>query len=263
MSWLFSRVLVEEYSAANSLDGKPSAPSNAMLTPQAYLWRDKTTDAWKRFPSGMTCEPLTDDRGEVVLTWFREGSHARTSVAPAKEPELTENEADSGRKCSGWFAKWERDSSSWKTPQCSLLAGLDVFSATWPRWGTMRNGVCLEREMLEHRTTENESGFWPTPTANDAKKGGNFNITNLRNGLSGAVRKWPTPTARDWKAPGDPSRREQRMAERAQPLSEVIGGKLNPTWVEWLMGWPIGWTDLNPLEMDKFHRWQQQHSQHY
>ena len=29
--------------------------------------------------------------------------------------------------------------------------------------------------------------------------------------------------------------------------------QLNPSWVEWLMGWPIGWTDLKPLEMDKFH----------
>jgi hypothetical protein len=37
------------------------------------------------------------------------------------------------------------------------------------------------------------------------------------------------------------------------------GGKLNPTWVEWLMGWPLGWTDLKPLEMDKFQQWQQQH----
>jgi hypothetical protein len=38
------------------------------------------------------------------------------------------------------------------------------------------------------------------------------------------------------------------------------GGQLNPEWVEWLMGWPIGWTELKPLEMDKFREWQQQHS---
>ena len=35
---------------------------------------------------------------------------------------------------------------------------------------------------------------------------------------------------------------------------------LNPDWVEWLMGWPIGHTDLKPLAMDKFHEWQRQHS---
>ena len=42
-------------------------------------------------------------------------------------------------------------------------------------------------------------------------------------------------------------------------LVEQNGGRLNPTWVEWLMGWPLGWTDLKPLEMDKFQQWQQQH----
>jgi hypothetical protein len=33
------------------------------------------------------------------------------------------------------------------------------------------------------------------------------------------------------------------------------GGQLNPDWVEWLMGWPIGWTDLKPLETDRFRQW--------
>ena len=37
------------------------------------------------------------------------------------------------------------------------------------------------------------------------------------------------------------------------------GMRLNPTWVEWLMAWPLGWTDLKPLEMDKSHSALQQH----
>ncbi|MNJ30270.1 hypothetical protein D3C77_248670 [compost metagenome] len=41
-------------------------------------------------------------------------------------------------------------------------------------------------------------------------------------------------------------------------LSNSVGD--NPTWVEWLMGWPSGWTDLKPLEMAKFREWLQQHS---
>ena len=46
---------------------------------------------------------------------------------------------------------------------------------------------------------------------------------------------------------------EERTAMRG-------GGKLNPEWVEWLMGWPIGWTELKPLAMDRWQQWQQQHS---
>jgi len=37
-------------------------------------------------------------------------------------------------------------------------------------------------------------------------------------------------------------------------------GQLNPPWVEWLMGWPIGWTDLKPLATDKFRNVQLWHS---
>lgn len=36
-------------------------------------------------------------------------------------------------------------------------------------------------------------------------------------------------------------------------------GALNPDWVEWLMGWPIGWTGLKPLEMDRFQSWRKAH----
>ena len=33
----------------------------------------------------------------------------------------------------------------------------------------------------------------------------------------------------------------------------------DPNWLEWYMGWPIGWTALKPLGMDKFQKWKEQH----
>lgn len=48
--------------------------------------------------------------------------------------------------------------------------------------------------------------------------------------------------------------REEKAAGRHIPH-----GTLNPPWVEWLMGWPIGWTDFAPLEMDKFQEWWRLH----
>jgi hypothetical protein len=44
-------------------------------------------------------------------------------------------------------------------------------------------------------------------------------------------------------------------------MEQNNGGQLNPMWVEWLMGWLLGWTDLKPLEMDKSHYVQQQHGE--
>jgi DNA (cytosine-5)-methyltransferase 1 len=40
--------------------------------------------------------------------------------------------------------------------------------------------------------------------------------------------------------------------EEAKSMGAGNGGKLNPTWVEWLMGWPLEWTDLKPLETGRF-----------
>lgn len=64
--------------------------------------------------------------------------------------------------------------------------------------------------------------------------------------LDVAVKMWPTPTARDH---FPPHTAEYIAAKKAQGhgmsnLNDRVGGSLNPTWVEWLMGYPSGWTDL-------------------
>jgi hypothetical protein len=72
---------------------------------------------------------------------------------------------------------------------------------------------------------------------------------------SGSKQKWTTPTAHMAKETNAPSESERNTPT----LAAQAGGKLNPMWVEWLMGWPVGWTDLKPLEMDKFQKWLDEH----
>jgi hypothetical protein len=96
---------------------------------------------------------------------------------------------------------------------------------------------------------QDAAAFWPTPRANDAEKRGNFDVTNPRNGLPAAVKLWPTPQASDIRDRGclRNGAVQKRMARGKQlMLSQVVSsvnGMLNPTWVEWLMGYPIGHTD--------------------
>jgi len=92
--------------------------------------------------------------------------------------------------------------------------------------------------------------YWPTPIANDAKKGQFCNPKTQQNGLSGAVQMWPTPMSTEHKANRQTRENHQNGLTQAVLATET-GGQLNPTWVEFLMGWPLGWTDLNPLVMDK------------
>jgi hypothetical protein len=76
--------------------------------------------------------------------------------------------------------------------------------------------------------------------------------------LSSEAKKFPTPAARDWKDGNHPAER----ARKTPPLAVHAGGQLNPTWVEWLMAWPLGWTDLKPLAMDKYHLWLLKHGRY-
>ena len=107
--------------------------------------------------------------------------------------------------------------------------------------------------------------MWPTPTAHNAKECGSpseFIRDSL--GLGTVVLKFPTPRASDFKGATSAEAMSKAAARGFNPnlpeatAASVGGGKLNPTWVEWLMGWPLGWTDLKPLEMDKCHCVQQQ-----
>ncbi len=233
MSWLFSQALVAEYSEANSLGGTPSAPSNTTPTPQAFLSRDKTTDAWSRFPSGMTCEPLTDDRGEELLMWFRAGFLARTSAPPARAPESPASSQDCGPKWRELSVKFDRASSSWKTAHCLLSEDLPWSSVTLPKWGMMRDGELWERTTLALRT----------------KGIGHGSLA--------------TPTARDWKDCGTRNAPPSRPNHSAQTLGQQLGVKIGAApqlgFAEWMMGWPIEWTDLKPLATDKFQQWQLSH----
>ena len=288
MSWLFSRALVEAYSEATCLDGEPCAPSSGTPMPQAYSSHGKMTDFFRLSRFGMTCSHLTDDRGEAVLTWCLEASRARTSALPEKAQELTENAPACGDTWRGSFAKWSPDSSSWKTRQPSLFEDSTECSVTWPRWGTMRSGACSERTMPVLRTSATGSGLWPTPVAdgdratNYAQGGTSLGFAvrnwptpraeghdaggrNPKRSLYASVRTWPTPTASDSAGGGAQWSKTQMtlttavLAPHGVRLEETRGGALNPTWVEWLMGWPLGWTDFAPLEMDKFQQWRRSH----
>ncbi len=88
--------------------------------------------------------------------------------------------------------------------------------------------------------------MWPTPKASAGGPGKNPNNprgVHQGNPLATAVAMYPTPTTRDYKSP-DINPESKRFSQKTE-LNSVIGGQLNPTWVEWLMGFPLGWTDLN------------------
>ena len=318
MSWLYSQALVAEYLGENFSDGEQCAPLNGNPIQQAYCAPDKMTDFSRLSRFGMTYKPLTESRGEELLTLFRADFHAKTLAQQEKAQELTENEAECGEKWHGLLAKFDPDTHLWRTVQCSLLEDLNESLQTLPQWGMTVGGELYLLPTLVQTTKEKESGLWLTPSTVDIPTRSTESMEKRleyrkkigRNGVGagclseqvewsgkgqpiGYITKETWPTPRSCSAMASTITQESAWNEKRNPNLETIvgrrtwgtpkvqdsrhalqdrgkgnlgeqvsglhnGGKLNPTWVEWLMGWPLEWTDLKPLEMDKFHSVPQQ-----
>ena len=268
MSWLFSQVLVEEYLGDISLDGEQSVQSSGNPIPQAYCAPDKMTGFSRLSRFGMTFKPLEENLGEELLTLYLAAFRVPTFPQQEKGRESMEKPLECGEKWRGSFTKYDLNTSSWRTHQCSLLGDLEEFSETWPKWGLMRNGECWEQRTLEQTIRGTESGFVPngvdyfhTPNCTGLDGG-----SNSRRALKKKIENWPTPVTRDYKDTGTQESMTRALNKRDSPglalmVGAATGGKLNPTWVEWLMGWPLGWTDLKPLETDKSHFAPQPHGE--
>lgn len=225
---------VEGYSEESSSGGEPSAPSRLTTTVGGFSCSGRMMDAWNRSRSGTTCAPSTAVRGLALSMSSAADSPARTSAPQAPALESPASEADSGPRWHGSFAKFNPATSSWKTRQCLLLGGLESFSETWPNYGMMRDGECSAQPALEHPTCESESGFVPTPTANDSSNTAN-STANRSNPdskhhsgttLVDYIRLWPTPTASLGTKGG---RVTPRKGSEGGTLIEAVSARMFPT----------------------------------
>ena len=155
----------------------------------------------------------------------------------------------------------------WEDPQPSALSFLggdtDELDEQWPRSGRMHAEVAHRRFSSPRRAADHP---WPTPTARlgDSKRGSPSPrlarawMDEGRRNLDDAVvlfahSLWPTPTTQDAKNDGAPS----QQGRNSKPLNALVvlhpeGTKierpkallLNAEFVELLMGFPEGWTDV-------------------
>ena len=166
------------------------------------------------------------------LTLFAEASPAKESARPTQKGQGCQTLApDYGQSMPVFLASYDRATCSWRTSQACLGAGLTTFSGTWPRSGMMRNGTAYQLPPLVPLTSEIGSGLWPTPTAS------HFGAQDVERLLA--------------------RREECRVRNRngngfgltlQQWVSVTYGPEyiLNPEFSEWLMGYPAGWTAIDP-----------------
>ena len=199
---------------------------------------------------------------ELESMSLQAASPAKTYQSQETEQEYkTEREADYGQSAPVLLGSFSPDTPSLKTSQTCLMEngelGLSEFSGTFPRSGMMRSGTVYQLPNLARTITEIGSGLLPTPVASDMGSASQKRI-NQTGHPKAALREavfWPTPNASqggttgNWKPVRDSGHTVQlSLAQSVRNLRIQQGkpfGGLNPTWVEWLMGFPLGHTDLN------------------
>jgi len=176
--------------------------------------------------------------------------------------------------------------SSLKTSKDISVLDCEKSLATWKASVMKQRGEYSQRVKLAHRTRESESTFWPTATVFDVT-GGSYptqlaNGAKLKDAVEIAEKMWPTPDVAQAQKVSNrpnygqlglanhpevhgqtvdrPKMQKDRLGRQGQVKNNTNGnnqeqfGKLNPYWVEHLMGVPTGWTELGSWETELCHK---------
>lgn len=242
---------------------KASAAAYGRSTPELLANYDPATSSWR---TSQRC--LVEGWTRFSETWPRSGL-MRNGIAFQLPPLVRLTGATD---CGLWPTPCANDDN--KSPEAHMAMKQRMK-------GGQRNTITSLQVMVKAA----ERGLVPTPTAMDSRNArnrtsGRSNPSSKHHDgvtLCDFVTMWPTPSARDWKGapasaatlppnsrplnemvrfrtpqardgmergPSDPKRRVEQG--HSVSLHDQIGGSLNPTWVEWLMGFPLGWTDCGP-----------------
>jgi len=247
MSWLYLPELAAASSQPNAyLDGKPSAMSKTESTPSRSLRPEsqRVTSTTRQY--GETSEPSTGNPGVDAWILSLRASRASRGLQEAKGP---------GRMIVGTsglrpFALLERSGPHgfyWRTLQDCFkfrASGDECHTynrlwATWPGWGMWANGAAYPQPVLDSSTNGDGCGLLPTPVARDGKS---FYVGTFKTALRVMRRTGSVGRQLHWMQYGI-------------VFHGLKKGWANPRFSELMMGWPIGWSDLQPLERGRFQQW--------
>jgi hypothetical protein len=213
-------------------------------TPASFASFDPDTSSWR---TSQLC--LDGDLDEFSETWPRAGM-TRNGTAYRLQPLAPLTKEIGSGSLPTPRANADRASRAsvqreghWSAP--SLGQVVEIADGTLPReydsWEQVPKGALDAAQKL---------GKWPTPhgmpkPGQHRRPGPSGN--ELGRAVNQAERQWPTPKAQ----PSGPDyARANREGSGGDDLATAVArgtpGQLNPTWVEWLMGFPLGWTDLRP-----------------
>jgi hypothetical protein len=239
MSYHSSLVQAADCSERICSDGVQLATSSGTTIASESSRTESQTESCQSPRSSLTCvsssSPVQPSSIAELRTWLRQAFPASHLALPESNS-LVPTNGTCGQPRETPFALFDQRTCSWRTSQDSLLADTrGQSSVNWPKWASWDGTAAYPLHPRVLITCENDGGFVPTPRHCDGKKG------------SGARKD------------GGGSYGLGHWVASQLGLAQSTTTKFDPGLSEWLMGWPIGWTALEPLEMDKYHEWLQLH----
>lgn len=222
MAWIYFLALEEFPShSGNGLDQSPIAKSTPTVKEScSVVWEQKNYDTLQ---FGMTSELYLNTIYQGALILSMEDFHARTLALQDMEKDWVESEADFFSRSLAWPKKSSPNFYSLKM-SVPFQGEVDLpLPESLPTWGMIVDGVLYPLKDLWRRKNAIDGFSWPTPTASQAGK---------------PIRE-PSPTRKSKKHGYD---LQDKIGEMN---SDLIGKKINSQFLEWIMGIPLKWTELN------------------
>ena len=219
----------------SSLDTSPLSQSSGTHTPARYSGSEQKKAGSPdcmcgKGTSDCLIHPSTRDKWIASMR----ASLAQIFQQPVIRQELAKKRAvGSTVKPYASLAWFDQSTSTWKTSQPSLLTGLAPSCLTWPLSGMTANGFAYELPIVGRIMSGIDGGSWPTPVASDCKGSVRLELANKRRAESKVGRRLP-----------------ETISTRYQL---EVGGRMNPQFSEWLMSFPIGFTESKASGTRKFH----------
>ena len=246
MAWIYSPALAEsDWRSAHGSELSHTASKTD--TRRLFLCLGCGQVTLTELQSGTMCAPCAETCS-AGSTSSSAASHARTSALLELERAWKVSAADFfSRLCDSWM-KFVPLSYSLRMSRRSAQEDLTALSTSLPREGMTVAGLFFPLQASERRISEKDGSYLPTPTASSYGTQKADGPAGYRPSLETMARKnlWPTPTVC-----GNNQNKKQGSSHLIG-LATAVGGQLNPTWVEWLMGYPLAWTELDALATQWF-----------
>lgn len=261
MAWTYLAATEDSATPSETtLDRSPTAKSTPIV--EECFYPDKPMDLWDKLQYGMIYGLSQVVFGPTLSTSFTVAFLARGSALRVMEKAWQTSEAAFIGKSIAWPKKSSPRLYSLKTfPRLDPeedLKSLEVL----PKSGMTLGFACYPLSDAERLTEEIDGSCLPTPCSQEGgrtydqhmemkRKMGQNTCSSLSAFVEGLL---PTPKASEYHRAGIQAESKRNSPSLWYVVIKATGKKLNPPFVEWMMGLPIGWTELEPWAMESFRK---------